>query len=103
MLHTTLRCHHQNDCCIKMGSNQGHFNVSLTVRDSKAQCVITSQALKHHTSQNKNKQTHTQTNKNLVAVSVSAVWASASQHRPLLLKRKESQRGIKQKTREVSK
>ena len=26
-------CHHQNDSCIKMGSNESHFNVSLIVRD----------------------------------------------------------------------
>ena len=26
-------CHHQNDSCIKMGSDGSHFNVSLTVRD----------------------------------------------------------------------
>ena len=25
--------HHQNDSCIKMGSNESHFNVSLIVRD----------------------------------------------------------------------
>ena len=24
-----LRCHHQNDFCIKMGSDKSHFNVSL--------------------------------------------------------------------------
>ena len=24
-----LHCHHQNDSCIKMGSNGSHFNVSL--------------------------------------------------------------------------
>ena len=24
----SLRCHHQNDSCIKMGSDQSHFNVS---------------------------------------------------------------------------
>ena len=28
-----LHCHHQNDSCMKMGSNESHFNVSLTVRD----------------------------------------------------------------------
>ena len=28
-----LHCHHQNDFCIKMGSNESHFNVSLIVRD----------------------------------------------------------------------
>ena len=25
--------HHQNDSCIKMGSDESHFNVSLIVRD----------------------------------------------------------------------
>jgi len=29
-------CHHQNDSCIKMDSDESHFNVSLVVRD-KAQ------------------------------------------------------------------
>ena len=24
---------HQNDCCIKIGSDESHFNVSLIVRD----------------------------------------------------------------------
>ena len=28
-----LHCHHQNDTCIKMGSDESHFNVSLTVRE----------------------------------------------------------------------
>ena len=26
-------CHHQNDSCIKMGSNESHFHVSLIVRN----------------------------------------------------------------------
>ena len=29
----SLHCHHQNDFCIKMGSDESHFNVSLIVRD----------------------------------------------------------------------
>ena len=29
----SLHCHHQNDSCIKMESNERHFNVSLIVRD----------------------------------------------------------------------
>ena len=29
----TRCCHHQNDSCIKMGSDESHFNVSLIVRD----------------------------------------------------------------------
>ena len=33
ILYLSPHCHHQNDSCIKMGSDEGHFNVSLTVRD----------------------------------------------------------------------
>ena len=32
-IYLSLRCHHQNDSCIKMGSYKSHFNVSLIVRD----------------------------------------------------------------------
>ena len=32
-IYLSLHCHHQNDSCIKMGSNESHFNVSLIVRD----------------------------------------------------------------------
>ena len=28
-----IHCHHQNDSCIKMGSDESHFNVSFIVRD----------------------------------------------------------------------
>ena len=34
IIYLSLHCHHQNDFCIKMGSNKSHFNVSLIVRDS---------------------------------------------------------------------
>ena len=33
IIYLSLRCHHQNDPCIKMGSNTSHFIVSLIVRD----------------------------------------------------------------------
>ena len=33
LLYLSLHCHHQNDSCIKMGSGENHFNVSLIVRD----------------------------------------------------------------------
>ena len=29
----SLHCRHQNDFCIKVGSDESHFNVSLIVRD----------------------------------------------------------------------
>ena len=32
-IYLLLHSHHQNDSCIKMGSDQNHFNVSLIVRD----------------------------------------------------------------------
>ena len=33
MIYLSLHCHQQNDSCIKMGSDESHFNVSLSVRD----------------------------------------------------------------------
>ena len=33
MIYLSLRCHHQNDSCIKVGGDKSHFNVSLIVRD----------------------------------------------------------------------
>ena len=33
-IYLSLHCHHQNDSCIKMGSNESHFNVSLIVSDT---------------------------------------------------------------------
>ena len=29
IIYLTLHCHHQNDSCIKMGSDESHFNVSV--------------------------------------------------------------------------
>ena len=34
MIYLSLHCHHQNDSCFKMGSDESHFNVSLIVRDN---------------------------------------------------------------------
>ena len=33
IIYPFLHCHHQNDFCIKVGSDESHFNVSLIVRD----------------------------------------------------------------------
>ena len=41
-LYLTLHCHRQNDFCIKIGSDESHFNVSLIVRGKVArQCPQT--------------------------------------------------------------
>ena len=33
IIYLSLHCHHQNDLCVKVGSVESHFNVSLIVRD----------------------------------------------------------------------
>ena len=33
IIYLSLHCHHQNDSCIKMGSDESHFSVSLIVRN----------------------------------------------------------------------
>jgi len=33
MIYLSLYCHHQNDTCITVGSDESHFNVSLIVWD----------------------------------------------------------------------
>ena len=42
IIHLSLHCHHQNDSCIKMGSDESHFNVSLIMWDKVTrQCLQT--------------------------------------------------------------
>ena len=42
IIYLSLHCHYQNDSCIKMGSDQIHFNVLLIVRDKvRRQCPQT--------------------------------------------------------------
>ena len=33
IIHLSLHCHHQNDSCIKVGSDERHFKVLFIVRD----------------------------------------------------------------------
>ena len=47
MLYLSLHCHHQNDSCTKMGSDESHFKVSLIARDKATrQCPQTTTFLK---------------------------------------------------------
>ena len=51
IIYLSLRCHHQNDSCIKMSSDESHFNVSLIVRDKvTGQCLQTATFLKRQES-----------------------------------------------------
>ena len=36
-IYLLLHCHHQNDSCIKMGSDESHFNVSVGSDGPKSQ------------------------------------------------------------------
>ena len=33
IIYLSLHCHHQNDSCIKVGSDESHLNALLIVRD----------------------------------------------------------------------
>ena len=46
ILYLSLHCRHQNESCIKMGSDESHFNVSLIVRDRSRDSVHGPQHLK---------------------------------------------------------
>ena len=53
IIYLSLHCHHQNDSCIKVGSDESHFNVSLIVRDKTSQlrrCPQTTAFLKRNDS-----------------------------------------------------
>ena len=41
LLHLPLHCHHQNDSCVKISSDESRFNVSLTVRNKVTRQVST--------------------------------------------------------------
>ena len=50
-IYLSLHCHHQNDFCIKMGSDESHFNVSEESDDKVTrQCPQTTTFLKREES-----------------------------------------------------
>ena len=50
-IYLSPHCHHQNDSCIKMGSDESHSNVSLIVRDMVTrQCPQTTTFFKRNES-----------------------------------------------------
>ena len=63
IIYLSLHCHHQNDSCIKIGSDESHFNVSLIVRDNfTRQCPQTTHAGRQAGRQaRKHARTHTHT------------------------------------------
>ena len=41
IMYLSLHCHHHNDSCIKMGSDESHFNVSLGNDEQSHKTVFT--------------------------------------------------------------
>ena len=49
IIYLPLHCHHQNDSCIKVGSDDSHFNVLFILRD-----IITRQCRERRTEADSN-------------------------------------------------
>ena len=45
IIYLSLHCHHQNDSCITMGSNESHFNVSVGSNGQSHKTVYTNHNL----------------------------------------------------------
>ena len=45
IIYLLLHCHHQNDFCIKMGSDESHFNVSVGNDEQSHKTVSTNHNL----------------------------------------------------------
>ena len=45
IIYLSLHCHHQNDFCINMGSDESHFNVSVGSDGQSHRTVCTSHSL----------------------------------------------------------
>ena len=45
IIYLSLHCHHQNDFCIKMGSDESHFNVSVASGGQSHKTVSTNHNL----------------------------------------------------------
>ena len=45
IIYLSLHCHHQNDSCIKMGSDESHFNVSVGSEGQSHKTVSTNHNL----------------------------------------------------------
>ena len=52
IIYLSLDCHHQNDSCIKMGSDESHFNVSVGSDEQSHKTVSTN----HNLSEEKGEQ-----------------------------------------------
>ena len=53
IIYLSLHCHHQNDSCIKMGSDESHFNVSELRRTKSQDSVHRPQLLKRKESRSR--------------------------------------------------
>ena len=59
MINISLHCHHQNDSCIKMGSDESHCNVSVGSEGQSHKTASTN----HHLFEEKGEPKHKSKNK----------------------------------------
>ena len=57
IIYLSLHCHHQNDSCIKMGSDERHFNVSVGSDGQSHKTVSTNHNLFEEKGETKRKRT----------------------------------------------
>ena len=74
----SLHCHHQNDSCIKMCSDESHFNVSLTVRDK-----VTRQCPQSTISEEKGEPERIRTNVPLLTSLTGSLISAYQSHGPI--------------------
>ena len=88
-LYLTLHRHHQNDSCIKMGSDESRFNVSLIVRDK-----VTRQR-PHATTYKKRRQAKAKSNRGPSAYQPNALrWATPADMDERTIQRPTCSRGL---------
>ena len=84
IIYLSLHCRHQNDFCIKIGSDESYFNVSLIVRD-----IITSQCQQTTTFQEKGEPKRIRTEFPLLTSLTPYRWAKPARKKEREKKEKE--------------
>ena len=74
-LYLSLHCHRQNNFCIKMGSDESHFNVSLIMRDK-----VTRQCSQITTSEEKGEPKRNRAEALLSTLSFCLISSDAKEH-----------------------
>ena len=80
IIYLSLHCHHRNYFCIKVGSDESHFNVSLTVREK-----VTRQCPQTTTSEEKREPKRIRTEVPLLTSLNALPLGQTGLHKPLIV------------------